>query len=100
MSRGGLESATWTLRACGLWVAKRVCACVCVCVQAAVVNLDDPHAQRVLDAASSVPCITYALAADKGADVWAESVSFDIWESEVRRALRPAPAAQLPQQRF
>jgi UDP-N-acetylmuramate-alanine ligase len=54
-------------------------------LQAAVINLDDPAAQLVLEAAAAVPCVTYAID-NQEADVVAESYKMDIWESEVGEA--------------
>ena len=51
-------------------------------MQAAVVNLDDPAASRVLDTVGQMPIVTYGIDNDE-ADVIAESARFNIWESEI-----------------
>ena len=50
--------------------------------QRAIINIDDPHAQEFLDASSKVPVVTYAVDRPE-ADVYAEKVSYTIWESEL-----------------
>eukprot|EP00210_Caulerpa_lentillifera_P009176 g8748.t1 len=50
--------------------------------QRAIVNIDDENAQVILDKSKEVPVVTFSLN-DPQADVWTESVSYTIWESEM-----------------
>lgn len=50
--------------------------------QRAIINLDDPNAQYMADAAQRVPVVTYSFSND-AADVYAQQVRFSIWETDL-----------------
>jgi UDP-N-acetylmuramate-alanine ligase len=52
--------------------------------QRAVINIDDEAAAAVLQAASSVPCLTYSIS-NSTADVRVESLDLTLWRTTVRQ---------------
>jgi len=50
--------------------------------QRAVINIDDPVAQDMADAAKQVPVVTYSFE-NPEADVYSKTVKFSIWETSM-----------------
>lgn len=50
--------------------------------QRAVINIDDPAAEAMAEAASQVPVVTYSFESTE-ADVYSRSVKFSIWETSM-----------------